>query len=247
MKHAACILPIMLLLCVVGASAQEPAHDSSGCPAEQASARGMDVLKKLHGVMAPAWHTAYPDKDYAALGEAMDGFAAMIPDVKKIAHPFKTVEREKNFNTARTQFIELVEKGVAAKGTSDNNVIYTLMPDIHTGFEEMAYYLLPLQFPEFEALNNEVALMLDTHLKNEDSETLVGSLEALKAKNAELQEAALPEDLTSVEEQASSDIDAIGEACDKLEAACSGTSKEQIIECLNNLNGLCKKFEQDYI
>ncbi len=247
MKHAACILPVLLLLCLIGVSAQEPAQDSGGCPADQAAARGMDVLKKLHGVMAPAWHTAYPDKDYAALGEAMDGFAAMIPDVKKIVHPFKTVEREKNFNAARTQFIELVEKGAAAKRTGDNEVIYAVMPDIHSGFEEMAYYLLPLQFPEFEALNTVVVLMVDTHLKNEDYEAIVTSLEALKIKNGELQEAALPEDLTSVKEQASSDIDAIGKACDTLESACSGTSKEQIIECLNDLNGLCKKFEQDYI
>ncbi len=247
MKHAACILPMLLLLCIIGVSAQEPAQDTGGCPAEQAAAKGMEVLKKLHGVMAPAWHTAYPDKDYAALGEAMDQFAAMIPDVEKISQPFKTTEREKNFNAARTQFIELVQKGAAAKKTGDNDVIYAVMPDIHTGFEEMAYYLLPLQFPEFESLNTVVNLMVDTHLKNEDYEAIVTSLEALKIKNTELQQAALPEDLTSVKEQASSDVAAIGEACGKLEAACSGTSKDKIVECLNNLNGLCKKFEQDYI
>lgn len=247
MKHAACILPILLLLCAVGLSAQEPAHDSSECPAEQAAARGMDVLEKLHGIMAPAWHKAYPDKDYAALGEAMDQFAAMIPEVKKITHPFKTTERENGFNAARTQFIELVQKGEAAHKTGGNDVIYEVMPGIHTGFEEMAYYLLPLQFPEFESLNTVVTLMVDTHLKNEDYDAIVTSLEALKIKNGELQQAALPEDLTSVKDKASSDITAIGEACGKLETACSSTSKEQIVECLNNLKGLCEKFEQDYI
>jgi hypothetical protein len=247
MKHAAYFLPVLLLLCVIGISAQEPAHDAGGCPAEQAAARGMQILEKLHTVMAPAWHKAYPNKDYAALGEAMDGFAAMIPEVKKIAHAFKTTEREKNFNAARTQFIELVQKGAAANKTGENDVMYAVMPDIHTGFEEMAYYLLPLQFPEFEALNTVVTLMVDTHLKNEDYDAIVTSLEALKIKNSELQEADLPEDLTSVKEKAATDIAAIGEACGKLEAACSGTSKDEIVECLNDLNGLCKKFEQDYI
>ncbi len=247
MKHAACILPVLLLLCIIGVSAQEPAHDSGGCPAEQAAAKGMETLEKLHGVMAPAWHKAYPDKDYAALGEAMDRFAAMVPDVKKIVHPFKTVERAKNFNAARTQFIDLVQKGAAANKAGDKEVVYAVMPDIHTGFEEMAYYLLPLQFPEFEALHTVVVLMVETHLKNEDYDAIVTSLEALKIKRTELQDAALPEDLTSVEEQANSDVAAIGEACDKLEAACAGMNNDEIVECLNDLNGLCKKFEQDYI
>lgn len=247
MKHAAYILPIMLLLCTVGLSAQEPAHDASGCPAEQAAAQGMHILEKLHGIMAPAWHKAYPDKDYAALGEAMDQFAAMVPEVKKITHPFKTTEREDGFNGARKQFVDLVQKGAEAHKTGDNDIIYEAMPGIHTGFEEMAYYLLPLRFPEFESLNSTVTLMVDTHLKNEDYDAIVTSLEALKIKNGELQQAALPEDLTSVKDKASSDITAIGEACGKLEAACGGTSTDQIVECLNNLKGLCEKFEQDYI
>ena len=247
MKHAAFILPVLMLLCAAGLWAQEPAHDPGGCPAEQAAARGMDVLKKLHGIMAPAWHTAYPEKDYAALGEAMNQFAAMIPEVKKISHAFKTTEHEANFNAARTRFIELVEKGATAGKTGDNDAIYEIMPDIHSGFEEMAYYLLPLQFPEFEALNNVVILMVDTHLKNNDYDAIVTSLEALEIKNAELQKAALPEDLTSVKAKVSSDIAAIGNACTKLEKACNGSNREQIVECLNNLKGLCKKFEQDYI
>jgi hypothetical protein len=247
MKHTAYILPIMLLLCAVGLSAQEPANETSECPAEQAAAQGMHTLEKLHGIMAPAWHKAYPDKDYAALGEAMDQFAAMVPEISKITQKFKTTEREDGFNGARKQFIELVEKGTAAQKADDNDVIYEVMPGIHAGFEEMAYYLMPLQFPEFESLNSVVTLMVDTHLKNADYDAIVASLEALKIKNTELQQAALPEDLTSVKDKASSDITAIGEACGKLETACSGTSTDQIVESLKNLKGLCEKFEQDYI
>jgi len=243
MKRAAYFLPVLLLLCIIGVTAQEPGHDAGDCPADQAAARGMDVLKKLHEFMAPAWHAAYPDKDYAALGEAMNQFATMIPDVKKISHPFKTIERKDGFDAARTKFVGLVEKGVAANKAGDSITVYSVMPDVHTNFEEMAYYLLPLQFQEFEAVNSVVILMADTYLEDDNYDAIVTSLETLKTKNAEFQNVPLPGDLTSVKEKASADIEAIGEACTKLETA----DKEQIGQCVDNLKELCKKFEQDYI
>ncbi len=246
MKNMAWIMPIMIFWLVIGVSAQEPgAHE--GCPAHQAAAQGVDIIEKLHQIMAPAWHSAYPEKDYAALGEAMNKFAAMIPDVKKVTHTFKTAEREANFNAARKKFIELVEKGVGAGTEGNTETVYELMPDIHTIFEEMAYYLLPVSFPEFQSLVTVVNLMIDEHLKKEDYAAIATSAEALKIKNTELQKAEIPEDLKSVKKEVITDISAIGKACEKLDAACRTDDPEEIAGCLSNLKELCKKFEQNYI
>jgi hypothetical protein len=246
MKNMAWIMPIMILWLVIGVSAQEPgAHE--GCPAHQAAEQGVDFIGKLHQVMAPAWHSAYPEKDYAALGKAMNKFAAMIPDVKKVTHTFKTAEREANFNAARKKFIELVEKGAAAGTESETEIIYELMPDVHMSFEEMAYYLLPVSFPEFQSLVTVVNLMIDEHLKKEDYAAVATSVEALKIKNTELQKAKIPEDLKSVKKEVITDILAIGKACEKLETACQADDPEEIAGSLNNLKELCKKFEHNYI
>jgi len=245
MKRMACMVPVLLLLLAAGTQAQKPGHE--GCPAHQAATQGVTIIEKLHEVMAPAWHTAYPDEDHAALAKAMHDFAAMIPDVKKISHTFKIDDRREKFNAARTKFIDLVKRGAAATTEDDAETVYGLMPDIHVSFEEMAYYLLPLHFPEFESFVVVVEVMTNEHLANEDYEAVATSTEALRIKNLALQDANLPEDLTSLEDKVRTDIAAIGDACGKLEEACAATDNKLIVECLNNLKNLCEKFEQNYI
>ena len=248
MKKVALILPILVLFLASTSLTTEPSgNDNPGCPADRAADKGFKLLEELHQVMAPAWHEAYPAKNYVALGEAIVKFDAMIPEVKAMTHGFKTVEREEHFNAARNQFIELVARGKAINGTGNNEALYDLIPDLHTRFEEMAYYLLPLDFPEFTSLKVVVDLMIDTHLKNKDYKAIVTSLEALKIKDEMLQKADLPEDLKSVEGKASADIGAIGEMCRDLEAACGTISTKEIDDCLGKLKTLCDKFEQDYI
>ncbi len=248
MKNIAKILPVLVLFLVSASmTAEPPDQDNSGCPMHQAADKGFKLLDELHQVMVPAWHEAYPAKNYVALGEAIAKFDAMIPKVKGMAHTFKTIEREEHFNTARNRFVELVGRGKAIKGTANNDALYALFPDLHTRFKEMAYYLLPLDFPEFNSLRIVVDLMIDTHLKNKDYKAIVTSLEALKIKNEMLQKVILPEDLTSVEKKAAADIGEIDNMCRELEAASGGFSTKLIDDYLGKLKILCDKFEQNYI
>jgi len=248
MKKVAVLLPVLVLFFAFAAWSEEPTKSNeSGCPADKAAAQGMNLLEELHKVMAPAWHEAYPAKNYAALNEAILKFDAMLPKLEGLNHTFKTVERQDKFEAARTRFIGLTAKGKASGAAGENDALYALYPDLHTSFEEMAYYLLPLNFPEYESFRVVVNLMVDTHLKNKDYKAIVSSLEALKIKNDQLQKAALPEDLNSVAAKASADIAAIGENCRELEMACGATTVLKIDESLEKLKKACDKFEQDYI
>jgi hypothetical protein len=242
------LLPVLaVFLLSASLIAEPPQQDESGCPAHQAANRGFKLIEELHHIMAPAWHEAYPEKNYAALGEACVKFESLVPKLADLNHIFKIDARKENFNKARTQFIDLVNKGRAAAEEENSTVLYGLFPDLHTRFEEMAFYLLPLHFPEYESFKVVVDLMVDTHLKNEDYEAVTSSLEALKIKNEQLQKAALPEDMKAIEKNVNSDIDAIGAKCRELEEACHSTSAKNVEDCLNKLKVLCDKFEQDYI
>ena len=248
MKKAAAFLPVLVLFFACAALSTEPTEPgNTGCPADRAAAQGMNVLRELHEVMAPAWHEAYPAKDYAALNEAILKFDDMTPKIVGILHEFKIDERQKKFEAARTRFIGLVAKCKASGAAGDNDAVYDIFPDLHHNFEEMAYYLLPLNFPEYESLRVVVDLMINTHLKNKDYKAIATSVEALKIKNEQLQTAVLPEDLGSVSETATADIQAIGEACRALETACGATAVSKVDECLDQLKKACDKFEHDYI
>jgi HPt (histidine-containing phosphotransfer) domain-containing protein len=248
MKKSAVLLPVLiLLLAYAPLNAEPPDPHAGGCPAHQASEQGFDFLGELHHVMAPAWHVAYPETNYVALGEAITKFDAMLPTLQEFSHKFKTVERQDNFNAARTQFTELVAKGKTASEAKDNTTLRGIFPDLHNNFEMMVFYLLPLDFPEYRSLRTVVDLMINTHLKNEDFEAIASSMGAIKIKIDALQNASLPGDLKSVEKKAAADVVAIGEMCAELESACRSTNTQIMTECLEKLKKLCQKFEQDYI
>lgn len=244
MIKMACLVPVLSLFLVPGyVVAEPPQPGTGGCPAHEAAKAGFTLLQELHTVMAPAWHSAYPIKDYAALRDAISQFDAMLPKLKEITPAFKTVERKEKFNAARAQFTELVTEGKSA----DDTQLYASMPKLHDSFETMAYYIMPLQFTEFAALQAIVNQMAETYLTADDLTGIKESLKELTAANAKLQEAALPEDLKSVAEQAGADIADIGKSCQELEKAAGAISIQTTRDGLTRLKDLCNKFEQNYI
>jgi hypothetical protein len=248
MNKLAFILPVLLLFWIGTAiSAEPPSAVEANCPADQAADQGIKTLGQLHEIMAPAWHEAYPAHDYTVLGEAIVKFEAMIPTLEGMKPVFKIDQRRDKFQAARTQFIDLVNRGKTASEAGDNEALEAIYPDLHNNFEEMAYYLLPLQYPEYKSLRVVVDLMIDTHLKNGDYKAIVSSLEALKIKNDQLRKAPLPEDLTDVAEQVKADLGVIDAQCRELETACGSTSTKNIDDSLRKLKITCDKFEQDYI
>jgi cytochrome c556 len=248
MNKLAIILPVLFLFWIGTAiSADPPSAVEANCPADQAADQGIKILGQLHEIMAPAWHEAYPAHNYVALGEAIVKFDSMTPTLEGMTPVFKIDQRREKFQAARTRFIDLVNQGKSASEAGDNDALEAIYPDLHKNFEEMAYYLLPLQYPEYKSLRVVVDLMIDTHLKNGDYKAIGSSVEALKIKNDQLQKAPLPEDLTAVAEQVKADLGAIDAQCRELEAACGSTSAKNIEDSLRKLKITCDTFEQDYI
>jgi hypothetical protein len=96
----------LLLLLVLGtmwgiAGAATPMDKESGCPADKAGSQGKTIFKDLHDVMAPAWHKAYPEKDFAVIHEAFGKFETMIPRVKEYKPAIKLAARQEKFDAAR--------------------------------------------------------------------------------------------------------------------------------------------------
>lgn len=189
------ILLSLLILLAPYASAQE------GCPADQAAVAGYVSFEHFHHVMAPAWHTAWPAKDYAALIAAGPEFAEQFAAIEQINPSRVSVVRRPAFIEQRRQFAELVEQYADACRQSDSGLVYELMPDLHNAFEATAATLLPVSYPEFEGLMVTLDLIVQTHLPSRNKVGLVGSTETLRMKMEHLITAPLPEVLIENEDR----------------------------------------------
>ena len=241
------ILTLALLVMAGYGLAVDPELKDPGCPAAQAGQSGFALMKELHSIMAPAWHTAYPDKDYAAIGEAVDKFGAMIPKVKELQHQFKIAARQEKFNAARQTFLRLLDEQKKAKTINDNQAMYAIMPDLHKSFEEMAFYLLPVRFTEYGSLKSIVSQMTDAMAKNKNVDAVKSQMDTLRVRNGELRKAALPEDLAGMEKDVKAAIGNLDQKCAELYEACQGNDAATIEACLMKLKAACDEFENKYL
>jgi hypothetical protein len=248
MKRSVILFTVLVLSYYCG-NLQAQTHErvEEDCPSHLAIQRQSGLFEQLHQVMASAWHNAYPNQDYEALRGAIKKFNAKIPKLEELDPTFKTSERKEKFNRAREWFIKLVDQGKRAGAAGDDESLYDLMPDLHNKFEEMAFYLLSVHYPEYESFKIVVDLMIDTHLGNDDYEAIITSLEALKIKNEMLQKADVPQDLKSAEEAVILYLKDIDKICNDLDSACRSKNNKTIKDNLLKLAEFCRKFDQKFI
>ena len=241
------MLTLALLVMAGYGLAVDPELKDPACPAAQAGQSGFTLMKELHGIMAPAWHTAYPDTDYASIGEAVDKFDAMIPKVRQLQYQFKIAARQEKFNAARQTFLRLLDEQKKAKAANDNQAMYAAMPDLHKSFEEMAYYLLPVRFTEYGSFKSIVSQMTDAMARNKDVGAVKSQMDTLLARNVELQKAALPEDLVGMEKDVRAAVANLDRKCAEPDQACQGNDASAIEACLMKVKAACDEFENRYL
>lgn len=183
------ILFAVLVLSAPYAAAQE------GCPTDQNATAGYVSFEHFHHVMAPAWHTAWPARDYVALIAAGPQFTEQFKAIEQLNPELVSPTRRPAFVEQRQQFAELVARYGDACRRSDSGLVYKLMPDLHNAFEATAATLVPVNYPEFEGLMVTIDLIVQTHLPDRNMEGLVGSTETLRTKMEHLVAAPLPETL----------------------------------------------------
>ena len=117
------VIVVVFILFAAGARAQE------GYRADSAAAAGYTPFEAFHHIMAPAWHQAWPKKDYEALLAAGPKFAEAFVAIEQLKPKFKTEARQQAFIKHRKRFAELV-KQYAEAGEHAPKKIDRLRPDV---------------------------------------------------------------------------------------------------------------------
>ncbi len=218
------VIVVVFILFAAGARAQED------CPANRAATAGFAPFETFHHVMAPAWHQAWPKKDYEALLAAGPKFVEAFVAIEQLKPQLKSEVRRQSFVEQRQLLGKLVVKYAEACEQGDSALVYLLMPDLHDAFEATAATLLPLSFPEFAGLVITLDIIVGTHLPGNNVEGLVGSTETLLIKMENLIVTPLPTELVAAENKIKPKLEMMRHlALHMLEALYQSNIKEYII------------------
>lgn len=241
MRKPALILSV-LLLSVAAAGA-----DEGGCPGHRAAKAGFEPFGEFHRILAPAWHGAWPDKDYEALLTAGPKFAEAFAGIAKLDPTFKTKKRAEQFKANRQAFAKIVKQYADAAEAGDKEKVYDLMPELHETFEQTASSLLPIHYPEFDVLVMTVNLLTETHLPNDSMEGIVGSTETLVAKIECLSKETIPEELSEKEKEIMADIAVMKRLITQMKEYCDKNDMDNYKARAESLNEKVNDFIKKYI
>jgi len=242
MRRLAGIICLAVMLLPLSLAAQ-----SSTCPADRAGEQGYDPFAAFHEIMAPAWHVAWAEKDYAALLAAGPKFVDAFAPISALKPEFKTFARKAAYARARNQFSHLVKQYSEASIKNDSMRVYELMPELHDAFEQTASVLLPVHYPEFDGMVLTVNMILETHLPKDNRPGVIGSTETLITKLEALTPETLPEELKESEEPIMDDIMNMRVIAAKMKACCENDDMKGYKEHITALDEAIHKFIDTYI
>jgi len=253
MKKHLLILAVLLILSPL-TQAAEPPHDKEsghgevGCPADRAAELGYNPFEAFHKIMAPVWHTAWPDKDYDALLAAGPKFKEAFAGIVKMEPTFKTKGCKKAFLKARDNFSKIIETYATAAEKGDKETVYDLMPKLHDAFEMTASTLLPVSYPEIEAVAATLKLIMETYLPKNNMEGIIGSTDTLLAKFESLTDTTtIPDELQEKKKEILAEIAAMKKLAWQMQECYSKNDMEHYKEHATELDKKLKDFFEKYI
>ena len=186
-KRLCAIISIFLAVAAIGIPAQEKA-------AAQETSSSVPELEAFHEIIYPIWHTAYPEKNIAAL-------KSYVPRINELAAKIYTAKlpgilREKN--AVWTAGVDKLKQAVdayntAAKGT-DDQALLNAAEALHMRYEMLVRAIRPV-LPEMDAFHKELYVVYHQYLPEKKWDDVRKAAPAMKGLAEAVAKAQLPKRL----------------------------------------------------
>ncbi len=144
-RNFSCVIFLLLFSSVVLSQQDSLKHETSSEITE---------LEAFHEIIYPIWHTAYPEKDYAALKSYVPEINKLAEAIYKVELPGILRERKAKWETGIKELKNSVEEyNKAAKG-EDNEVLLNAAEILHAKYEMLVRTIRPVlkEVDEFHQL-----------------------------------------------------------------------------------------------
>ena len=182
------LLVWLLLLGGIAARAQAPETEETESK--------VPALSEFHEIIYPIWHTAYPDKDYAAL-------RSYVPEVKRLAEnvysaklPGILRDKQAKWDEALKELRKSVDAYVAAAAASDDAALLDAAEVLHARYEMMVRTIRPV-LREVDAFHKTLYVVYHKYLPNKEFDKIAGVSADMVAQAEAITKASLPKRLES--------------------------------------------------
>jgi hypothetical protein len=163
-------------------------------PQAQESESRVPELTAFHEIIYPIWHTAYPDKDYAAL-------RSYAPEVRRLAEKIYSAqlpgilhEKQPKWDQALAGLRRSVDSYLSAAAGTDDAALLSAAEMLHTNYEMTVRSIRPV-VRELDDFHKTLYVVYHKYLPDKDYVRISESSGAMVIKAEAITKAALPKRL----------------------------------------------------
>jgi hypothetical protein len=178
-------------LCVLALAVSAPALAT---PQSQETESSVPELSAFHEVIYPIWHTAYPEKDYAALRK-------FVPEVKSGAEKIYAAklpgilrERQAKWNRGVADLRQAVDAYLAAAAGSNDEALLQAAEALHARYEMLVRTIRPV-LKEVDDYHKILYVVYHKYLPDKDYEKIKEACGDMTARAETITKAPLPKRL----------------------------------------------------
>ena len=231
---------VMLALFLMLGPTRLPASGTS--QTEETESRVAE-LSDFHEIIYPIWHTAYPEKDYAALREYVPEVNRMAKKLFEAKLPGILRDKKAKWDEGIAQMKKAVEDFNKAASAEDDQALLDAAEALHAKFEMMVRIIRPV-LKEMDDFHKILYVVYHKYLPDKKFDAIKAVSDDLVQKAEAISKATLSPPLEGKTEEFSSAAKDLQEASQKLRQTCRTDNKEAIEKAVEYLHTQYQELER---
>jgi hypothetical protein len=181
---AVALCALALIISAPALAAAQPQETESSVP----------ELTAFHDVIYPIWHTAYPEKDYAALRKYAPEVKSGAEKIYAAKLPGILHERQAKWDQGVAEFKKTIDSYQSAAAGTNDEALLAAAEALHSRYEVLVRTIRPV-LKEVDDYHKVLYVIYHKYLPDKDYEKIKGVSGDLTVKAEAISKAALPKRL----------------------------------------------------
>ena len=233
-------IPLLLVLLAVSAS---PYPKAAWPTQAQETESRIPELDAYHDIIYPIWHTAYPEKDYAALRKYAPEVRALAEKIFGAALPGILRDREAKWKDGLALFKKSVDDYAAAAAGNDDAALLAAAEALHAKYEALNRIISPV-LKEMDEFHKAFYVVFHKDLVEKNYSRIKAVSGDLKAKAEAVAGAVLPKRLEAKSGQFKAAAAELVRAAIEFESLCRAGDEAGIEAAVDKLHAKYQDLEK---
>jgi hypothetical protein len=192
-------------------------------------------LSTFHEIIYPIWHTAYPDKDYAALRSYAPEVKSMAEKVYGATLPGILRDKQAKWDQGLAKLKKSVDAYLTAAAGTDDAALLDAAELLHARYEMMVRIIRPV-LREVDAFHKTLYVVYHKYLPNKDFEKIAAASADMQSQAEAVTRASLPKRLESETQAFKTAAQELYEATEALVETAKSDDGEAISAAVENVH-----------